>query len=302
MLLDRLLEGRKMFQQKMVKGKPKLDEVVSHNTKESDTKLYCHKLATRPHWVLDREEITLTSESVGNGAYGKVMVAEFRGMKVAAKQIHEILISEYSIQLFTREMDIISTVTHPNIVQFLGATRVENPILLFELMTTSLSNVLYNRPIPRAQAISIGIQISYALAYLHLYKPTPIVHRDVSCPNILLEHCTSDKWKAKLSDFGSANLQSHAKTSIPGNLSYSAPEAVSAANQTPAMDVYSLGVVIMEMALHELPCRSEFERLEQAKRMEWLQAQTIVLKCIASDCHQRPSTLALINMLKELST
>ena len=300
MLIDRLLEGRKINQQKMVKGKSKLGEIVKHNTKESDTKL-CHTLTTRPHWVLDNEEIILTGESVGGGAYGKVMVAEFRGMKVASKQIHEILISEYSIQLFTREMDIISKVIHPNIVQFLGATRVENPILLFELMTTSLSNALQKGPIPQAQVISIGIQVSYALAYLHLYKPTPIIHRDVSSPNILLEHCMSDNWKAKLSDFGSANLQSHAKTSIPGNLSYTAPEADNG-NQTPAMDIYSLGVVIMEMALHELPYRSEFERLEQAQRMEWLPARTIVLECIASDYRQRPSTLALINMLKELST
>ncbi len=95
------------------------------------------QLESRP-WIIEREELQITEEKIGGGAYGEVKVAVFRGTRVAAKCLHEIIVSRHNRDIFTREMDISSKIHHPNIVQFLGATRVDNPILLYELMATSL--------------------------------------------------------------------------------------------------------------------------------------------------------------------
>ena len=80
-----------------------------------------------------------------------------------------------------------------------------------------------------------------ALNYLHLWKPDPIIHRDISSPNILLEPSVGDSFKAKVADYGAANLQQRAITFMPENPAYASPWSKSRdpKSQTPAMDVYS---------------------------------------------------------------
>ena len=80
----------------------------------------------------------MTCKILGTGAWGEVKVGIFRGTTVAVKCLHEMILSEYNLDLFCREMDIASCVRHPNLLQFIGATRVGNPMVLTELMPTSL--------------------------------------------------------------------------------------------------------------------------------------------------------------------
>ena len=96
-------------------------------------------------WVVKAEEIQLTSEPLGEGGWGIVSVANFRGTRVAAKCLHKLIISHYNISIFTREMDIAARLRHPNIVQLIAATlptQRKNPIILSELMPTSLRKEL----------------------------------------------------------------------------------------------------------------------------------------------------------------
>ena len=159
-------------------------------------------------WVLEREEVVLTDEKLGVEAFGEVRVAIFRGTKVAAKCLHQLIVSNYNWGIFTREMEISSRIHHPNIVQFVGATRVNNPILLYELMATSLYKKLQDdQPLTRPQIICVCSDIASALSYLHQWRPHPIIHRDLSSPNVLMEPLANSRWRSKLSDFGSANLQ-----------------------------------------------------------------------------------------------
>ena len=107
-------------------------------------------------WVLERAEVVLTDEKLGVGAFGEVRVAIFRGTKVAAKCLHQLIVSNYNRGIFTREMEVSSRIHHPNIVQFVGATRVNNPILLYELMATSLYKKLQDdQPLTRPQIIGV---------------------------------------------------------------------------------------------------------------------------------------------------
>ena len=253
------------------------------------------------NWVVDREEVIMTQEVLGNGSYGKVKVAVFRGLRVAAKSLHSIIISDYTKDLFSREMDIASRVRHPNLVQFIGATRVGTPIILMEKMGTSLYNELQKKALTKYQILGISCDVASALNYLHLWKPDPIIHRDISSPNVLLEPSVGDSFKAKVTDYGAANLQQQAKTDMPGNPAYASPESRYPDDHSPAMDVYSYSVLLMEMILHRPPAMTVPKREEQASYVSWPPMSSLIQRCLNQDCHCRPTMTQILDQLKELN-
>ena len=255
----------------------------------------------QPHWVVGREEVIMTQEVLGNGAYGKVKVAVFRGLRVAAKTLHGIIISDYTRDLFSREMDIASRVRHPNLVQFIGATIVGTPIILTEIMTTSLHNKLQKKALTKSQILGISCDVASALNYLHLWKPDPIIHRDISSPNVLLEPSVGDSFKAKVADYGAANLQQQAKTDMPGNPAYASPESRYPDDHSPAMDVYSYSILLMEMILHRPPARTDPKRKEQASHVSWPPMSSLIQRCLNQDHHCRPTMTQILDQLKELN-
>jgi len=188
-------------------------------------------------WVVRRDEIHLTSVELGRGGWAVVQVAKFRGLPVAAKCLH---LSQYSQHLFVKAMGIASSLRHPNLVQFIGATIEGQPIILTELMESCLRTILERRPLNPAQITSISSDVAKALNYLHLMHPNPIIHRDISSANVLLDRLPSIGWRAKVSDYGSVNCLQHLKTAGPGNPTYAAPEADVPKLQSPKMDVFLL--------------------------------------------------------------
>ena len=98
-----------------------------------------------PSWLIERDEITVTGEVLGRGGWGEVKVGVFRGTRVAVKTLYEVIVNDYYLQLFSREMDVASRVRHPNLLQFIGATKVGQLMIVTELMPTSLRRELdYN--------------------------------------------------------------------------------------------------------------------------------------------------------------
>ena len=249
------------------------------------------QLQDQAHWVVTRKEIKMTMESLGKGGWGEVKVAKFRGLRVAAKCLHEIILSPYNISVFSREMDIAARVRHPNLLQFIGATKEGTPIILSELMPTSLRKEIEKSTLTRLQIIRIAQDVSAALNYLHLWQPDPILHRDVSSPNVLLEPYGLDIWKTKLSDYGSANLvQSISANSVaPGNPFYSAPEAQFPDQHSPAMDVFSFGVLLTEMILCQPPASKTADKMTQSETIQWPAMKNLVQSCISRESQPRPS-------------
>ena len=195
----------------------------------------------------------LEGKPLGVGGWGEVRVAMFRGVKVAAKFIHEAIISPHNIDLFIREMNIAACVWHPNLLLFIGASLEDSkPVIITELMAANLRSIIH--ALSRDHVISIGTDVACALNYLHLMKPDPIIHRDVSSANVLLEPIGLGSWRAKVSDYGSANFVSKVTTTGHGNASYAAPESSNPKLQSPKMDVYSYGILLLEMATgHAVP-------------------------------------------------
>ena len=252
-----------------------------------------------PHWVIQREEVEVTEEVLGKGGWGEVKVGIFRGTRVAVKCLHQEIVSEFYLELFSREMNIASRVRHPNLLQFIGATKVGNPIIVTELMPTSLRNELQKSPMARAQVISIGIDVASALNYLHLWKPQPILHRDVSSANVLLEQSTGCQWRAKVSDYGSANLLDKVRMVAPGNPIYSAPEATTPSLHSPAMDVYSFGILLVEMSIRRFPSAETIEKEAQIREVKWPQIKRLILRCTGK-VNSRPKTEVVLTELKEM--
>ena len=252
----------------------------------------------QPFWAVDRAEIVLTGEKLGEGGWAEVKVAKFRGARVAAKCLYSQIISDYNRDLFIREMNVAARVRHPNLLLFVGATLQGELTILTELMSTSLRALLERGELPQQQLISIACDIVKALNYLHLMRPDPIIHRDVSSANVLLDQGHGSSWKAKVSDYGSANFLRQLKTAGPGNPTYAAPEANIASQQSNKMDIFSFGVVLVEMCTARFPDPAARERLIRSISEPRLVG--LVRQCTAVDKDRRPSAVDLITRLTEL--
>ena len=252
-----------------------------------------------PSWLVHREEINLTEEELGKGGWGVVKVATFRGARIAAKCLYGALNYGYWQNVFSREMNMAARIRHPNLLQFIGATLEGELIILTELMPTGLRAVLERarEPLPHQQISTIGLDVARALNYLHLMRPTSLIHRDVSSANVLLEPQPNDRWKAKVSDYGSVNLLENLRTVGPGSPVYAAPEANIPPLQSPKMDIFSFGVLLVEMCTARFPEVADRERLIRSIQQPDMVA--LIRQCLAEERDERPSASDIITELSE---
>ena len=256
------------------------------------------KREEQPHWVVRREEVELTEEVLGSGGWGVVKVANFRGLRVAGKFLHNMIISEYNQHLFSREMTIAAKIRHPNLLLFIGATREGEAVILTELMPTSLRRELEKRAITQVhvQITSIAQDVACALRYLHQWRPSPIIHRDISSANVLLGPLPTG-WRAKVSDYGSAQFMDAVATAAPGSPAYAAPEARYPDQHSPKMDTYSYGVLLIEMCVRRFPESSPVQREAQILQIQWAAMVSLVRRCTNERPADRPSMRDIMELL-----
>eukprot|EP00731_Ephydatia_muelleri_P033872 Em0040g22a len=196
-----------------------------------------------------------------------------------------------------QEMHMAASVRHPNLLLFIGASLDDNkPVILTELMPKNLRSIIVT--LPQDHVITIGMDVARGLNYLHLMRLDPIIHRDVSSANVLLEPIGSGNWKAKVSDYGSANFLSKVITMGPGNASYVAPESSNPKLQSPKMDVYSYGILLLEMATGQFP-----DHRLQAMRLDtlpWQEMTLMIRRCICDDPASRQTMKDLLPDLTDL--
>ena len=248
-------------------------------------------------WALEREEITLTDVELGRGGWAAVKVAEFRGIRVAAKCIYNNILSDYNRALFVREMNMAARLRHPNLVQFIGATIHGEPLILMELMPTTLRLELRHGPPNREQILAISKDVAKALNYMHLMQPDSLIHRDVSSANVLLDPAPNDCWKVKLSDYGSVNFVQRTVSAGPGNPLYAAPEANNPDLHSTKMDVYSYGVLLSEMCSGLFP---DADHRILVERVDDEQMADLIGHCLANEHDRRPTMSRILAILNEL--
>ncbi|XP_065900663.1 uncharacterized protein [Dysidea avara] len=251
--------------------------------------------AVKPQWLVARHEITLSQNILGNGGWGRVVQATFRGEQVAAKCLHHQIISEYNIRHFVREMQISAKCHHPNLLKFLCATLEGDPIILTELMQTNLHDVIRQCELKDHQFVLLLQDIASAINYLHCLSPEPIIHRDISSSNVLLKGPVGSKWIAKLSDFGSANFLWHTsdQSRAPGNPTYAAPEVLSPHSHSEKMDVYSFGVLVYEMCSGQSPSLQVRNEVLPSAAAVWPEPQrhyvSMIVSCTRENKDDRPT-------------
>ena len=185
--------------------------------------------------ITDSGSELILGEELGRGAYGTVSKGEFYGTEVAVKEYHEVILSPYYTRILNREINIASQCRHPNLLQFVCATKnINNRLLIVtELMDTTLRTLLEQRASERSvlepQKIkSISLDVARGLSYLHSQKPNLIIHRDISSANVLLWFENNSVKRAKISDYGAAKFMEMCNTNNPGAILYAAPEATGA--------------------------------------------------------------------------
>lgn len=188
---------------------------------------------------------------LGSGGFGEVYKGELQdGTIVAVKSAKVGNIK--STQQVLNEVGILSQVNHKNLVKILGCcVDSEQPLMIYEYIPNGTLHDHLHGKFPTflewKTRLKIALQTAEALAYLHSSAYTPIYHRDVKSSNILLD----EELNTKVADFGLSRLArpglSHVSTCAQGTLGYLDPEYYRNYQLTDKSDVYSYGVVMLEL-------------------------------------------------------
>ena len=243
-----------------------------------------------------------TVRRIGTGGWGAVLEGQ---IKVAVKELHQEIASPHNIKKVQREMKLLAEVRHPNLVQFVGAVLDQPlPLIITELLDINLRQAYQENRLRPGDRLMIFIDIGRALDYLH-QRYEPIIHRDVSAPNVLLQQMPNNQWKGKVSDLGSANFLQDAQTKGEGCILYSPPEMIPRAfnprrqriPQTTKIDVYSYGVLLCEVITSRFPSEENyFEMLESVHR-SCIKAHTLIKHCTQERPDDRPTMAAVLAKL-----
>ncbi|GER36372.1 protein kinase superfamily protein [Striga asiatica] len=191
---------------------------------------------------------------IGEGGFGSVYKARLEsGLVVAVKRLN--LEGHQGNQEFIVEVLMLSLLHHPNLVNLIGyCTDGDQRLLIYEFMSMgSLENHLFDvepgkKLLSWSTRLKIAVGAARGLEYLHCKANPPVIYRDLKSSNILLD----DDFNVKLSDFGLAKLgpvgdNTHVSTRVMGTYGYCAPEYAMSGKLTLKSDIYSFGVVLLEL-------------------------------------------------------
>lgn len=232
------------------------------------------------------------------------------------------------------EVTYLGQLHHENLVKLIGyCSEADNKLLVYEFMQRgSLENHLFKRggqPISWSMRVNIAVDVARGITFLHSL-PIQVIYRDLKASNVLLD---SD-FNAKLSDFGLARSgptgdNTHVSTRVIGTRGYAAPEYIATGHLSTKSDMYSFGVVLLELlsgrrAIDEDRGSAEETLVDWAKpflhdkrkllrimdtRLEGQYskkgAQAIValaLQCLHTDPKNRPNMTEVLAALEQLQT
>ncbi|KAI4981002.1 hypothetical protein ZWY2020_021487 [Hordeum vulgare] len=198
---------------------------------------------------------------IGEGGFGCVYKGSLRSTTVAIKLLHPKSLQGQSE--FNQEVAVLGRVRHPNLVALIGSCRETFGLVYEFLPNGSLDDRLAcangTPPLTWQVRTRIIYEMCSALTFLHSNKPHPVVHGDLKPANILLDA----NLVSKLGDFGVCRLLTQSSTSTAttlyrtstpkGTFAYMDPEFLSTGELTPRSDVYSLGIIILQLLTGRRP-------------------------------------------------
>jgi len=260
-------------------------------------------------------ELLTINEEIGKGGFGTVFKADYLGIDVAVKQISADGTQDDMEEIFIRrEIAILKSCRHPNLVAFLGVVEQQNSnegvqIVLEFLSGGDLGKFLLDNPNPISYftRICMSLDVACGMAYLHARN---IIFRDIKSENLLLD----DSGRVKICDFGFARSISNTvrpKTRC-GTDEFMAPEIILGIEYDQSADVFSYG-----MLLFEIMTRRDVGKLiprapENGFRVNESQLRSQIdkdcpkhfielgLLCIRWDPKKRPTFAHIIEFLKKL--
>ncbi|KAL2339426.1 hypothetical protein Fmac_007366 [Flemingia macrophylla] len=270
---------------------------------------------------------------IGSGGFGDVYKAQLKdGSVVAIKKL--IHVSGQGDREFTAEMETIGKIKHRNLVPLLGYCKVgEERLLVYEYMKYgSLEDVLHDQKkagirLNWAVRRKIAIGAARGLAFLHHNCIPHIIHRDMKSSNVLLD----ENLEARVSDFGMARLMSAMDThlsvsTLAGTPGYVPPEYYQSFRCSTKGDVYSYGVVLLELLTGKRPTDSsdfgdnnlvgwvkqhaklkisdifdpELMKEDPNLEVELLQHLKVACSCLDDRPWRRPTMIQVMAMFKEI--
>lgn len=258
-----------------------------------------------PHYEVPYSDL-LFDRVIGGGSIAQVYAGQWESQPVAIKQF-EATFEQAHIKGFAREVAIMSHLRSPYIIQFYGACLVSNRacIVMEYMMQGSLYDYLDTHQLSAVQQQKIALNIARGLHYFH---KKGMVHCDLKSANILL----NQGLEAKLADFGLAktrtlSIQSLSKMSQ--SVPWCAPEVLAGEKATPAVDIYSFGMVLWELVSGKHPY-STISSLGVLTRKVLGGARetipdtvpavyrTLITACWQADPSQRPTAAVIIETLQ----
>lgn len=276
----------------------------------------------RADFDIDWNALQLGPE-IGQGAFGRVYRAKWRGTNVAVKALYTngLNLTGQEIEDLRAEIATLSALRHPNILLFMGAcTEAPHACLVTEYMPRgSLWDLLHApdentatnpaaklRPLEMNYILRASLDVAKGMAYLHSASP-PILHRDLKSPNLLLD----DSFGVKISDFGLARVKASTLTMTggTGTFQWMAPEVLANQRYTEKADIYSYGIILWELLTREVPY-GEMQQIQVAIAVLTTGLRPtipndtpaglrkLITDCWHADALQRPDFLEIIERLE----
>eukprot|EP00008_Paramoeba_atlantica_P009052 CAMPEP_0201479320 /NCGR_PEP_ID=MMETSP0151_2-20130828/4034_1 /ASSEMBLY_ACC=CAM_ASM_000257 /TAXON_ID=200890 /ORGANISM="Paramoeba atlantica, Strain 621/1 / CCAP 1560/9" /LENGTH=700 /DNA_ID=CAMNT_0047860767 /DNA_START=86 /DNA_END=2188 /DNA_ORIENTATION=+ len=201
---------------------------------------------------VDFADLELESE-IDSGCFGAVYKGLYCGTPVAIKRLFDcenVVVKK----LMKREISALRSMRHPNIVQFMGTCEHEKAVYIITEFVDggTLWNQIKNQklPLPWAERVKYSTEICQAILYLHKKK---FIHRDLKSKNMLID---SQSKRLKLCDFGFARTIQDEKAKYmtkTGTGLWMAPEIVMGNPYSEKADIFSFGVILLELIIREKP-------------------------------------------------
>ncbi|KAI9106749.1 hypothetical protein K1719_022277 [Acacia pycnantha] len=242
------------------------------------------------------------SFKIGEGGYGPVFKGDLDLTPVAIKILRPD--ASQGRKQFHQEVEVLCCIRHPNMVLLLGACP-EFGCLVYEYMENgSLEDRLFRKnnspPLSWRLRFTIAAEIATALLFLHQSKPEPLVHRDLKPANILLDR----NYVSKISDVGLARLvpasvadsvTQYYMTSAAGTFCYIDPEYQQTGKLTTKSDIYSLGVMLLQIITAKPPMglahhvkrameRGKFAEMLDPTVTDWPVEEALAFAKVAVSC------------------